>query len=69
MTKKSKSPKYDDRQWLVFARKVINDLRKKNRQMHKANTVLGKWMSAALDDPSVCVEMKADIEEWFTSWT
>lgn len=28
---------------------------------------LGKWMSAALDDPSVCEEMKADIREWFSS--
>jgi hypothetical protein len=26
---------------------------------------LGKWMSAALDDPSVCAEMKADIQAWF----
>jgi hypothetical protein len=26
---------------------------------------LGKWMSAALDDPKVCAEMKADIQSWF----
>ena len=28
---------------------------------------LGKWMSAALDDPNVCDEMKSDIREWFSS--
>jgi hypothetical protein len=26
---------------------------------------LGSWLSAALDDPNVCAEMKADIEAWF----
>lgn len=27
---------------------------------------LGRWMSAALRDDTVCVEMKADIEAWFS---
>lgn len=26
---------------------------------------VGMWLSAALDDPGVCAEMKADIEAWF----
>ena len=26
---------------------------------------LGAWMAAALDDPKVCAEMKADINRWF----
>lgn len=26
---------------------------------------VGSWLSAALDDPKVCDEMKADIREWF----
>lgn len=26
---------------------------------------LGSWMSAALDDPTVCAEMKVDISAWF----
>ena len=26
---------------------------------------IGSWLSAALDDPNVCAEMKADIEAWF----
>lgn len=30
-----------------------------------ASLALGSWMSAALDDPSVCVEMKRDINRWF----
>ena len=28
---------------------------------------LGKWMSAALDDPNVCEEMKNDIRAWFSA--
>jgi hypothetical protein len=35
----------------------------------EANNRLGKWMSAALDDPSVCEAMKADIRFWFDSWS
>lgn len=26
---------------------------------------IGKWLSAALEDPGVCAEMKADIQAWF----
>lgn len=26
---------------------------------------IGAWLSAALDDPSVCEEMKSDIRQWF----
>ena len=26
---------------------------------------IGKWLSAALEDPNVCEEMKQDIREWF----
>lgn len=32
-----------------------------------AEVRLGRWMSAALDDPNVCDEMKADIREWFSA--
>jgi len=32
-----------------------------------ASVRLGSWMSAALDDPKVCEEMKADIREWFAA--
>ena len=32
-----------------------------------ANVKLGSWMSAALDDATVCEEMKADIREWFSA--
>lgn len=32
-----------------------------------ASVKLGAWMSAALDDPQVCDEMKADIREWFSA--
>lgn len=32
-----------------------------------ASDALGKWMSAALDDPAVCDAMKADIQAWFNA--
>lgn len=32
-----------------------------------ASDHLGRWMSAALDDPTVCDEMKADIQAWFAA--
>lgn len=35
------------------------------RRKRDADDALGKWMSAALDDPNVCAEMKSDINEWF----
>ena len=35
------------------------------RKVQGANERVGKWLSAALEDPAVCAEMKADIEYWF----
>jgi hypothetical protein len=32
-----------------------------------ASVGLGKWLSAALDDPQVCDEMKKDIRLWFSA--
>ena len=32
-----------------------------------ASVGVGRWLSAALDDPNVCDEMKADIRRWFAS--
>lgn len=32
----------------------------------EAHTKLGAWMSAALDDPQVCKEMKDDINNWMS---
>ncbi|MBD2812294.1 hypothetical protein ID853_15755 [Xenorhabdus sp. Vera] len=28
---------------------------------------IGKWLSAALDDPNTCAEFKNDIRHWFNS--
>jgi hypothetical protein len=28
---------------------------------------IGKWLSAALEDPTTCAEMRADIEAWFAA--
>jgi len=30
-----------------------------------ADDRIGKWLSAALNDPAVCEEMKCDIRNWF----
>ena len=35
------------------------------QRLQDGNERIGKWLSAALDDPSVCSEMKADIRTWF----
>lgn len=32
---------------------------------HEVFERIGRWLSAALDDPNVCDEMKADINAWF----
>lgn len=34
--------------------------------MNAINYNLGRWLSAALDDPNVCQEMKDDINAWFS---
>ncbi len=34
-------------------------------QYAHGSPALGSWLSAALDDPSVCAELKRDIEAWF----
>jgi hypothetical protein len=38
------------------------------RECIDEDAALGAWLSAALDDPKVCKEMKNDIENWFDSF-
>ena len=33
----------------------------------RASVDVGGWLSAALDDPNVCDQMKADINRWFSA--
>ena len=33
-------------------------------KVRKSNDRIGMWLSAALDDPNVCDDMKNDIREW-----
>ena len=33
----------------------------------RTTSKLGAWLAAALDDPNVCAEMKADIEAWMNA--
>ena len=35
--------------------------------LREAGDNLGSWMSAALEDPNVCKEMKRDITNWFAA--
>lgn len=34
-------------------------------QMTDAELQVGRWLSASLDDPKVCAEMKRDVRAWF----
>jgi hypothetical protein len=34
------------------------------KEMKLGNEMIGKWLSAALEDPYVCDEMKSDIRDW-----
>jgi hypothetical protein len=36
-------------------------------RLREANERVGSWLSAALEDPGVCQEMKSDIEAWFAA--
>ena len=38
----------------------------KGKDKLEAELKIGDWLSAALDDPNVCEEMKADILDWLT---
>lgn len=38
------------------------------RRTRPEDEALGAWMSAALDDPRVCDQMKRDIEAWFSTF-
>lgn len=49
---------------LLYA-KVVERQMADIAKLRAANERLGSWMSAALDDPGVCAEMKADIAAWF----
>jgi hypothetical protein len=48
------------------ARKM-GKLRAENERLRTACEKLGPWMSAALDDPQVCAEMKDAIKAWFSA--
>jgi len=36
-------------------------------QLQDGNERIGRWMSAALEDPQVCEEMKTDVRAWFAA--
>ena len=36
--------------------------------LEQANHSIGRWFSAAVDDPGTCAEMRVDLEAWFKAW-
>jgi hypothetical protein len=48
---------------------LIANLRKERDQLRAGCEAIGPWMSAALDDQKVCVEMKRDIHTFFAAQT
>jgi len=51
--------------WNLYNTIVDIERPSKKRKITQADTTIGMWLSAALEDPSVCEEMKTDIEAWF----
>lgn len=47
--------------------KIYDDFEMQQKANNKADYKIGAWVSAALDDPNVCAEFKADIEFWFST--
>lgn len=43
----------------------VEELKTKIIELRSVDDRIGFWLSAALDDPNVCEEMKADIRAWF----
>jgi hypothetical protein len=46
---------------------IASALSKRNVVVQEEHPEIGKWLSAALDDPMVCKEMKTDINNWFNA--
>jgi len=44
---------------------MLCKLKRKNEKLQEAFDKVGSWLSAALDDPKVCKEMKQDIRDAF----
>ena len=50
---------------LTLALSQLNKAALEIDRLKENNKKLASWMSAALDDPQVCQEMKSDIHDWF----
>ena len=51
-----------------FIESHVRSYLKRVRKLTPADDALGSWMSAALEDPKVCDEMKRDIKTWMDSF-
>lgn len=68
----TESDKDTDAIWRQATSECFAEIIAQNKQLKKeiaairdAGNLLGQWLSAALDDPNVCPEMKRHIEAWF----
>ena len=51
---------------LIQMEERIAELESRIEKRNETDGAIGGWLSAALDDPDVCAEMKLDIVAWFT---
>ncbi len=49
--------------------KRLDDMTERCKKVDVVSERLGGWLSAALEDPQVCEEMKQDIRDWFAART
>ena len=50
---------------VIHHRSANAELEREVERLREAEDGIGKWLSAALDDPDVCDAMKMDIRAWF----
>lgn len=51
-----------DVRWLLVD---IRRMQERHEFIQETSIRIGRWLSAALEDPAVCDEFKHDINEWF----
>ena len=54
-------------QLVVTIRATLRAARRAALSSEPVDDRIGKWLSAALEDPTTCAEMRADIDAWFAS--
>ena len=50
---------------LTLVAEAAVGLQRERDELKRRNEIVGPWLSAALENPNVCDEMKQDIQAWF----